>query len=526
MKRLDKYIAAVGISVLLCANLCGCDEVFVPVDESDETNPYLYWEETSATSATEETLSPGEEGVVGYVTGKFLNIRSGPGTQYDVLGVLNMGNQVRIYEQRTVDGTLWGLTETGWVSMSYVSLSGNATSVIGTITAKTLNIRSGPGTGYESVGVVSKGDQVVILEQTTISGKTWGRIEDGWISMQYVSVEIIGASTSVTTYTAVVTGKTLNIRSGAGTDYGVVGTLSKGDKITILEQTTVNGKEWGRIEQGWISMSYVEITETVITPVDTPTSNTVADTSIVGSWVCMNEQDYFNGGSIEPATWTFHEDGSFSYTQYAYTVMENIGWQGTSGGSEKAGTYSFDGSTLNLRYAGTGTTDTLSVSITNNTMAVYGHRTYSTMLRTYDVNALIKALIKNKYAASDTSIRGSWTGVDTDTFTADSLTASAWYFGSDGSFSQTVTGYLYDSASGYSPASGSTVYSGYYFYDGSRLTLCYETATDGSTWITEADVRYVICENVTISGTAMEMTDIHHYLLKNSDVNAVASQLG
>ena len=33
--------------------------------------------------------------------------------------------------------------------------------------------------------------------------------------------------------------------------------LYYGDKVTVLETVTVDGVDWGRIEQGWICMDYV-----------------------------------------------------------------------------------------------------------------------------------------------------------------------------------------------------------------------------------------------------------------------------
>lgn len=47
----------------------------------------------------------------------------------------------------------------------------------------------------------------------------------------------------------------LNIRKGAGTNFDVVGTYSKGDIIEILEEN--NG--WYRTSKGWISSNYVTL---------------------------------------------------------------------------------------------------------------------------------------------------------------------------------------------------------------------------------------------------------------------------
>ena len=127
----------------------------------------------------------------GIVTGDQLNIRSGPGTGYASVGSMNYGDRVTILEQFTYNGTTWGCTKNGWISMTYVYVDGteNDDSQFGTITGDQLNIRSGPGTGYDSVGTLNSGDEVTILFILKVGDKSWGNISKGWISMDYVELE-------------------------------------------------------------------------------------------------------------------------------------------------------------------------------------------------------------------------------------------------------------------------------------------------------------------------------------------------
>ena len=48
-----------------------------------------------------------------------------------------------------------------------------------------LNVRSGPGTNNTIVGYLYYGTKVQILETKTASDGQWGRISNGWISMNY-----------------------------------------------------------------------------------------------------------------------------------------------------------------------------------------------------------------------------------------------------------------------------------------------------------------------------------------------------
>lgn len=73
----------------------------------------------------------------------------------------------------------------GQKTMDALYSATNATAAKTTITviANLLNVRQGPGTQYSIVDRISKGATYQLLE--TSNG--WGRIDKGWVSMQYVS---------------------------------------------------------------------------------------------------------------------------------------------------------------------------------------------------------------------------------------------------------------------------------------------------------------------------------------------------
>ena len=192
----------------------------------------------------------------GIVTASELNIRSSASTTAERVGSLKYGARVEILEK---SGT-WGRTKDGWISLDYVYQDGTtgAKTAKGIVTGSELNVRSGPGTGYASVGSMDYGDRVVILEQFTYNGVTWGCTKNGWISMQYVFVD--GTENDDSQF-ATVTGDELNIRSGPGTGYDAVGTLNSGDEITILFILEVGDTSWGNISKGWVCMDYVDLDE-------------------------------------------------------------------------------------------------------------------------------------------------------------------------------------------------------------------------------------------------------------------------
>lgn len=222
------------------------------------TTLYAHW---NSGSAAEEPIATGVVAVAK------LNVRSGAGTTYEALRYITKGEKVNIYETKTVDGTVWGRIDDGWVVLEYVTLdsSGNDTSedkviATGVVTASSLNVRSGAGSGYSSVGTLSKGTSVEIYETKTVDGTTWGRIESGWISMSYVALDSTEEQEEDDTVlaTGTVTTSTLYVRSGPGSDYTQVGYVYRGDRVNIYETKTVSGTTWGRIDGGWISLDYVE----------------------------------------------------------------------------------------------------------------------------------------------------------------------------------------------------------------------------------------------------------------------------
>lgn len=217
-----------------------------------------------------DTTQSGGQTVTGTVkVNDSLRIRSGPGTSYAVAGYLKPNDRVTILEQKTVGSTVWGRIDKGWISLDYVVLDKQESSgtgsgsqgIMGTVKVdEFLRIRSGPGTSYVVAGYLKPNERVEILEQRTVGSTVWGRIDRGWISLDYVVLDSNGSTVSGETQKVIktVTADCLNVRSNAGTSYSVVGYLYQGAKVEILETKSVNGTLWGRIVNGWICMDYVK----------------------------------------------------------------------------------------------------------------------------------------------------------------------------------------------------------------------------------------------------------------------------
>ena len=201
--------------------------------------------------------------VAGAATVKYakteVNVRSGPGTNYTVLGYLEKGDAV------TATGTVVGnwtqiqfsKYELGYVSSAYLTSSNSSSSSqacppsgakfkvcsdCGDIYYATtdLNVRSGPGTKYSIVGALAKNQQVTRVGKSgnwykllTTDGST------AYASASYLKLYKTGSApaekeetTQACGYYYATTG--LNVRKGPGTSYKVVDELNKGDRVAYL----------------------------------------------------------------------------------------------------------------------------------------------------------------------------------------------------------------------------------------------------------------------------------------------------
>lgn len=106
-----------------------------------------------------------------------LNIRSGPGTNYERVGSLKKGTQVTILGEQDGWYQISANGVEGYVSAQYISTDGSVTQE-GLVISGPLNVRSGPGTGYERVGSLSLGSTF------TIHGSSggWYQISTGSLS--------------------------------------------------------------------------------------------------------------------------------------------------------------------------------------------------------------------------------------------------------------------------------------------------------------------------------------------------------
>ena len=198
------------------------------------------------------------------MTGDYVNLRSGAGTNYSIIGSLSSGELVTVLDDSNPD---WVKVQTsngaiGYCSKEFVktlSSADESEELIGTLTGDYVNLRAGAGTGHAVIGMLYLNDEVTVLDD---SDANWAKIrtkdgQEGYCSKEYLHITKKGETAQGTA----VTTDALNLRSGAGTDYHVKTVLSKGTTVTILDNSDVN---WAKVRtadgtEGYCSKAYLDI---------------------------------------------------------------------------------------------------------------------------------------------------------------------------------------------------------------------------------------------------------------------------
>lgn len=282
------------------------------------------------TPTTCESPIPSEETPLikqtGKVTASVLNIRSGPGTSYSILGSFGRGDTVCVTEAGSKGGwhqILYG-GQVAYLYANYVDLS---QPVIGVITASVLNVRTGPGTSNQTLGTLKKGDKVEIIQQNAATD--WHKIlysgAEAYVHASYVTIsgaETPGTTPSTDAQYASVNASKLNFRKGAGLSSSVIRTLSRGDVVQVLEQ----GSTWYKVKYGGVTgymyASYLKLSSASYGKVNASVLNvrsgTSTSTSILGKLSRGDVVEILTKGS------NWHKIRYKSSTAYVYAKYIKI----------------------------------------------------------------------------------------------------------------------------------------------------------------------------------------------------------
>ena len=207
-----------------------------------------------------------------------LNVRSGAGTSYSVVGSLKNGTSVEIVG---TSGNWYKIkygNDYGYVSKDYVTLNSSSNSNTGntsnsgstnntpaTSTTKgtvkvsdSLNVRSGAGTSYSVIGSLKNGTSVEIVE----TSGNWYKIKYGngygYVSKDYITLQNRSIAENTITKEGTVVTVALKVRESNNFDSNVIGTIAMGQKVSVIE----DDNEWGKISykgiDGYILNEYID----------------------------------------------------------------------------------------------------------------------------------------------------------------------------------------------------------------------------------------------------------------------------
>jgi uncharacterized protein YgiM (DUF1202 family) len=194
-----------------------------------------------------------------------LNVRAGAGTGFNVLGRINPGTTYAVIGQEGDWVVIDYNGQRGYVASSFVTVSGGTPSAppapeqpapdapsapSGQVAESTvnLNVRAGAGTGFNVLGRINPGTTYAVIGQEG----DWVVIDyngqRGYVASSFVTVS--GGTPSaggggVIEGPSAVSSVTVNVRTGAGTQYRALGQIRAGVAYAVVGE-----------EAGWVIINY------------------------------------------------------------------------------------------------------------------------------------------------------------------------------------------------------------------------------------------------------------------------------
>ena len=276
---------------------------------SNGSTGYIFAQYLKLNSSSSATATPAPSGSEQTAkTTEYVNFRSGPGTNYSSKGVIALGTTVTVTDTSNSEWYAVRLSNgsTGYIFAQYLKLNSSSSATAtpaptqapsgseqSAKTTEYVNFRSGPGTNYSSKGVIASGTTVTVTDR---SNSQWYAVRlangsTGYIFAQYLKVTGTSSATPTQapsndgTVQAKLTAD-VNLRRGAGTNYGVIKVIGTGTTVTV---TDASNSQWYKVKlsdgtEGYLFSEYLKVTSGNIdsakpsatpTPTPAPSNGTV-----------------------------------------------------------------------------------------------------------------------------------------------------------------------------------------------------------------------------------------------------------
>ncbi|PEB50556.1 peptidase P60 [Bacillus pseudomycoides] len=288
------------------------------------------------------------------VTADVLNVRSGAGTEHNIISKVKEGQVLQVIGQENGWFKVNVNGQTGYVSGDFVTTGGKQGTTVQqgtgnyTVNVSSLNVRTGPSTSHTVLGSVSKGQTVQVVGEVQDWFKVNYNGETGYVSKDFVTkggtavsnqTEKPAANNNVTLQTGgsyVVNTGALKVRTGPATYNAVIGGVTNGQTLQVTG--VENG--WYKINHngrtGYVSADYVKFVKGGTANVTTPSRPTTGDeqgntqtekpttpssngSSIVSIAQSLNGSPYVYGGTTP---------SGFDCSGFVYYVLNKAGHSG------------------------------------------------------------------------------------------------------------------------------------------------------------------------------------------------------
>ncbi|MCF6138058.1 SH3 domain-containing protein [Pseudalkalibacillus berkeleyi] len=192
------------------------------------------------------------------ITVDTLNVRSGPGLGHSVVGQVHKNKEYPILSEKGDWLQIQMNGKRGWIAGWYAKKikaqqsendPSSNTGIWISSKVDALNVRSGPDTSFTVVGQIYPHEKFQSIDTkgswTKIKYKNREAWVASWLTQSSTPSSEKKKEPEQSSDKSIVNATSLNVRSGPGTSYSVVGSLRKGDHVEIIQ-----------IQNGWYKVSY------------------------------------------------------------------------------------------------------------------------------------------------------------------------------------------------------------------------------------------------------------------------------
>lgn len=126
------------------------------------------------------------------------------------------------------------------------------------VTSDVLYVRSGPGTEYPVIGSLTRGMEVKAISVIGEKGNRWVKIRfeglTSYVSAKHLAkargnkrMDMPAEDTRQSAKKYYVASDVLHVRSGPGTEYSVIGSLTRGMEVKVVSIKGENENRWAKI---------------------------------------------------------------------------------------------------------------------------------------------------------------------------------------------------------------------------------------------------------------------------------------